>query len=242
MHSVGVNHSWSVESAGSVSERFQAKTLKRDFKTSEVIRAPPGMDRNMYFRRRALTNRWIYEKALFYLEECRLLFESYSLRSCLTRRISDHCTPQTCPEMTAGPHYTYLWTDEMHRDPISVSLLLSCNRSCPPATTFQTRSSGSRTPFRERISAESRRCLLLASRRRDGRFPDDFLDVMKIAFKKLFRVYAHVYHHHLSEFVGDNAEVYLNTSFKYFGLFVREYNLISMKEEAPLRKLLQRCF
>lgn len=65
---------------------------------------------------------------------------------------------------------------------------------------------------------------------------------MKIAFKKLFRVYAHVYHHHLSEFVSDNAEVYLNTSFKYFGLFVREYNLISMKEEAPLRKLLQRCF
>lgn len=24
-----------------------------------------------------ITDRWIYEKALFYLEECRLVFESY---------------------------------------------------------------------------------------------------------------------------------------------------------------------
>ena len=62
---------------------------------------------------------------------------------------------------------------------------------------------------------------------------------MQIVFKKLFRVYAHVYHHHLEEFVKRNAEVHLNTSFKYFGMFVREFGLITKKEEAPLRKLLQ---
>ena len=70
-------------------------------------------------------------------------------------------------------------------------------------------------------------------------FPEDFMPVMRILFKKLFRVYAHVYHHHLNEFIKRNAEIHLNTSFKYFGMFVREFGLISKKEEAPLRKLLQ---
>ncbi len=65
------------------------------------------------------------------------------------------------------------------------------------------------------------------------------MDVMMVAFKRLFRVYAHVYHHHLNEFVKNSADVYLNTSFKYFGLFARQYGLLSRKEEAPLHKLLE---
>ena len=73
----------------------------------------------------------------------------------------------------------------------------------------------------------------------DGVFPENFIPVMRILFKKLFRVYAHVYHHHLNEFIKRNAEIHLNTSFKYFGMFVREFGLISKKEEAPLRKLLE---
>lgn len=65
------------------------------------------------------------------------------------------------------------------------------------------------------------------------------MPTMRIICKKLFRVYAHVYHHHLQEFIKRNAEVHLNTSFKYFGMFTREFELISKKEEAPLRKLLE---
>lgn len=72
--------------------------------------------------------------------------------------------------------------------------------------------------------------------------PEDYMSVMRIVFKKLFRVYAHVYHHHLTEFIKQDAEVHLNTSFKYFGMFVREFELISKKEEAPLRKLLETYF
>lgn len=75
---------------------------------------------------------------------------------------------------------------------------------------------------------------------REGVYPENYITVMQIIFKKLFRVYAHVYHHHLNEFIKQNAEVHLNTSFKYFGMFVREFHLISRKEEAPLRKLLEK--
>ena len=75
---------------------------------------------------------------------------------------------------------------------------------------------------------------------RDGIYPEDYMSIMRIVFKKLFRVYAHVYHHHLDEFIKQKAEIHLNTSFKYFGMFVREFDLISRKEEAPLHRLLEK--
>ena len=75
---------------------------------------------------------------------------------------------------------------------------------------------------------------------RDGIYPDNYMPIMHIVFKKLFRVYAHVYHHHLDEFIKQKAEIHLNTSFKYFGMFVREFDLISRKEEAPLHRLLEK--
>ena len=33
---------------------------------------------------------------------------------------------------------------------------------------------------------------------KNGTFPPNYVDVVKVLFKKLFRVYAHVYHHHLN--------------------------------------------
>ncbi|KAK8822690.1 hypothetical protein WA556_001584 [Blastocystis sp. ATCC 50177/Nand II] len=190
---------WSTESGNSVMERFQTLTMRRGFKPELLIDIPPGVDENT----------WIFEKAQFYLEECRLLFES----------INDSCTPSSCPEMTAGPHYTYLWTDAMHPTPISI-----------PACSYIRNS----FIWMERTFSGSSFC-----NTENGVFPEDFMDVMMVAFKRLFRVYAHVYHHHLNEFVKNSADVYLNTSFKYFGLFARQYGLLSKKEEAPLHKLLE---
>lgn len=33
---------------------------------------------------------------------------------------------------------------------------------------------------------------------KNGVFPEDFIPTVSTIFKKLFRVYAHVYHHHLN--------------------------------------------
>ena len=38
------------------------------------------------------------------------------------------------------------------------------------------------------------------------------------------------------------AEAHLNTTFKHFILFDREFKMINIKEEVPLQKLIQRCF
>lgn len=50
-------------------------------------------------------------------------------------------------------------------------------------------------------------------------FPANFRDVVKTIFKRLFRVYAHIYHTHFQKIVSLKEEAHLNTCFKHFILF-----------------------
>lgn len=50
-------------------------------------------------------------------------------------------------------------------------------------------------------------------------FPPNFRDVVKMIFKRLFRVYAHIYHSHFQKIVSLKEEAHLNTCFKHFILF-----------------------
>jgi MOB kinase activator 1 len=50
-------------------------------------------------------------------------------------------------------------------------------------------------------------------------FPPNFRDVVKTIFKRLFRVYAHIYHSHFQMIVKLKEEAHLNTCFKHFTLF-----------------------
>lgn len=50
-------------------------------------------------------------------------------------------------------------------------------------------------------------------------FPKDFREVVKTIFKRLFRVYAHIYHSHFQKIVSLKEEAHLNTCFKHFILF-----------------------
>ena len=38
----------------------------------------------------------------------------------LMHRVSDMCTKESCPEMSAGPHYSYYWTDFNGSNPVPV--------------------------------------------------------------------------------------------------------------------------
>lgn len=51
-------------------------------------------------------------------------------------------------------------------------------------------------------------------------FPVNFRDVVKTIFKRLFRVYAHIYHSHFQKIVSLKEEAHLNTCFKHFILFI----------------------
>ena len=52
-------------------------------------------------------------------------------------------------------------------------------------------------------------------------FPKNFPGNAKTILKRLFRVYAHIYHQHFSEIVQLGEEAHLNTSFKHFIFFVQ---------------------
>ena len=53
-------------------------------------------------------------------------------------------------------------------------------------------------------------------------FPKNFQSVVKNIFKRLFRVYAHIYHSHFQKIVGLGAEAHLNTCFKHVSTHSRE--------------------
>jgi MOB kinase activator 1 len=70
-------------------------------------------------------------------------------------------------------------------------------------------------------------------------FPKNFQQIVKNIFKRLFRVYAHMYHSHFDKIAALGEEAHLNTSFKHFILFVNEFQLIDKKELAPLEELIK---
>lgn len=72
-------------------------------------------------------------------------------------------------------------------------------------------------------------------------FPKNFASVVRTIFKRLFRVYAHIYLTHFSKMVQLGQEAHINTSFRHFYYFVKEFDLIVEKKElAPLMDLIKK--
>lgn len=69
-------------------------------------------------------------------------------------------------------------------------------------------------------------------------YPPNFVKRVKPIMKRLFRVYAHMYHAHFRQFVELGAEAHLNTCFKRFIFFQLEFSLIDAKEMGPLQQLI----
>jgi len=65
-------------------------------------------------------------------------------------------------------------------------------------------------------------------------FPKGFLGLVKTIAKRLFRVYAHIYHAHFDRVVALDEEVHLNTSFRHFMYFCLEFALVDRRELAPM--------
>lgn len=61
-------------------------------------------------------------------------------------------------------------------------------------------------------------------------FPKTFPTLIRQIFKRLYRVYAHIYCHHYPVVVHLGLEPHLNTSFKHYVLFIDEHKLASGKD------------
>lgn len=135
---------------------------------------------------------------------------------------AEFCTEYSCPSMTAGSRYEYLWKDgAQYKKPTRVpapvyidNLLSWANDQISDPTLF---------PIND-----------------DAKFPRDFKKQIRTIFKRLFRLYAHIYYSHFEQMRAIGANSHLNTCFKHFCFFIQEFNLVEEAEMAPLKKLIDK--
>ncbi|CAI2731193.1 unnamed protein product [Schistosoma spindalis] len=132
----------------------------------------------------------------------------------------EFCTDDTCPIMSAGPKYEYHWADGQT---VKKPLKCSAPHYIDCLMIWIQKQLENEAIFPSKIGAP---------------FPRDFLNVVKVILKRLFRVYAHIYYQHFSEVRDLQEEAHLNTSFKHFIYFVLEFNLVQKRELVPLQHLI----
>jgi MOB kinase activator 1 len=141
--------------------------------------------------------------------------------SILFAPVAASCTKKSCPEMTAGPGFKYYWQDDVkYKKPTS----LPAHEYIQNVMDWAQRLIHDESYFPADASVP---------------FPKDFMDVAKKILSRLFRVYAHCYHHHIEHFQKANAEAHLNTSLQHFIYFVREFDLVPLDQLAPLGPLIE---
>ncbi|KAL5572032.1 hypothetical protein UlMin_021629 [Ulmus minor] len=115
--------------------------------------------------------------------------------------LTEFCTLANCPSMIAGPKYEYRWADGVTiKKPIEVS--------APKYVEYLM------DWIEVQLDEES-----IFPHKLGAPFPPNFQDVVKTIFKRLFWVYAHIYHTHFQKIVSLKEEAHLNTCFKHFVLF-----------------------
>ncbi|XP_057207646.1 MOB kinase activator 1A isoform X1 [Triplophysa rosa] len=136
--------------------------------------------------------------------------------------ITEFCTEVSCAVMSAGPRYEYHWADGTN---IKKPIKCSAPKYIDYLMTWVQDQLDDETLFPSKIGVP---------------FPKNFMSVAKTILKRLFRVYAHIYHQHFDSVMQLQEEAHLNTSFKHFIFFVQEFNLIDRRELAPLQDLIEK--
>jgi len=130
--------------------------------------------------------------------------------------ITEFCSPTACPTMSAGQRYEYLWADPTPVGPSSKPrepLKMSAPEYVDTLMTYIQSKIDDETTFPSKIGVP---------------FPKQFPNVVRTIWRRLFRVYAHIYCEHFSVIVGLGLESHLNTSFKHFVLFAKHFEYPSL--------------
>lgn len=152
----------------------------------------------------------------------------YNQINMLYGTITEFCSPQTCPRMIATEEYEYLWQDTTSSSGGGITLkkpvsLPACEYVENLMNWIQNFFDNDNI-FPSKIGAP---------------FPLQFPSLIKTIFKRLLRIYAHIYCHHFHEISELGLQSHLNTSLKHYVLFSNEFDLISMKDYGPLEDLIQ---
>uniref|UniRef100_A0AAY5KX21 MOB kinase activator 1Bb n=1 Tax=Esox lucius TaxID=8010 RepID=A0AAY5KX21_ESOLU len=147
-------------------------------------------------------NEWVAVNTVDFFNQINMLYGT----------ITDFCTEESCPVMSAGPKYEYHWADGTN---IKKPIKCSAPKYIDYLMTWVQDQLDDETLFPSKIGVPFKR---------------NFMSVAKTILKRLFRVYAHIYHQHFDSVMQLQEEAHLNTSFKHFIFFVQvlDWSTLSM--------------
>lgn len=182
--------------------KMAVETLSAGLDLRETVRLPKDED----------LNDWIAVHVVDFFNRINLLYGV----------ISEYCTDESCPVMSGGPKYEYLWCDnDQYKKPTHlpapqyVSLLMDW--------------------IEKQINDEQVFPVVVGVP-----FPKGFQTICKKLLSRLFRVFVHVYIHHFDKISQIGAEAHANTCYKHFIYFVTEFNLLRKEEIEPLIQMTYR--
>ncbi|XP_023580013.1 MOB kinase activator 3C isoform X1 [Octodon degus] len=136
--------------------------------------------------------------------------------------MAERCNETSCPVMAGGPRYEYRWQDEhQYRRPAK----LSAPRYMALLMDWIEGLINDEDVFPTRVGVP---------------FPKNFQQVCTKILTRLFRVFVHVYIHHFDSILSMGAEAHVNTCYKHFYYFIREFSLVDQRELEPLREMTER--
>lgn len=157
-------------------------------------------------------NEWVAVNTVDFFNQINMLYGT----------MIEFCTERSCPIMSAGPKYEYHWADGQN---VKKPIKCSAPKYIDYLMTWVQKQLHDETLFPSKIGVP---------------FPKNFMSIAKTILKRLFRVYAHIYHQHFEQVVQLKEEAHLNTSFKHFIYFVQEFDLVSKTELAPLQAVMDK--
>lgn len=169
----------------------------------EIVKLPPGED----------LHEWVAVHVVDFFNQVNMLYST----------ITKLCSPTTCPKMTAGDEYEYLW-----QDPTSLRYRKATKVSAPEyiecLMEWIQKNFSDPEIFPTALGIE---------------FAPNAMGIFKNILKRLFRVYAHICCHHFEQITELGLQPHFNTSLKHFVLFCNNFDLVDSQEYGPLAELIQ---
>jgi len=132
------------------------------------------------------------------------------------------CTEELCPKMSGGQKYEYFWQD---------------GRRYKKATAMT--APDYIITLIEWVDDIINNEDIFPPCDRDP-FPKNFKETVSRIFRRLYRVFVHVYYHHFDRLQEIGAEPHVNALYKSFYYFSKEHNLMTDKDYEPLADLTRR--
>jgi len=189
-------------------------------------------------------NEWLAVHVVEFYNDICLLFGTIDAAS--------KCTEETCPHMTIGPRYKFLWIRTITEDEAGADSVPSAgNAGLETGRSLAPNNAGAWPKQRqEHIDAPAPVYIDMLLEWIDNLLDDptsfpqndeqtyrpDFMQVLvRAVFRRLFRVFGHMYHSHFNFFVAMGTEVHLNNSFRRFIFFALEFALLNDEDTRPMR-------